>query len=263
MEWLMVLSDLQQQLKENGFCIVRNALTEPELKSARDGLQRGVEITRRKLGSTHIRNLDPNESNIRVNNLPAIDPVFIDLLRRPDALEAVTAVLGPNFLVSNFTANIALPGSGSMRLHSDQALVVPPPWPYSWAANIIWCLDDVYEANGATRYLPGSHHFQSLDEVPDDALEQTLPFEATAGSFIVMEGRLWHTSGKNVTHDERRRMMFAYYSSDFLRQQMNWAITLPSEVQSSLDQESKQLFGLMPAGNTRIGAQLTALDRAS
>jgi fumagillin biosynthesis dioxygenase len=175
----------------------------------------------------------------------------------------VTAVLGPHFLVSNFTANIALPGSGSMRLHSDQALVVPPPWPYSWAANIIWCLDDVHEANGATRYLPGSHKFQSLDEVPIDALENTLPFEAPAGSFIVMEGRLWHTSGRNVTSDERRRMMFAYYSSDFIRQQMNWAITLPASVQRGMDKDTKQLFGLMPAGNTRIGAQLTALTPAS
>jgi ectoine hydroxylase-related dioxygenase (phytanoyl-CoA dioxygenase family) len=28
------------------------------------------------------------------------------------------------------------------------------------------------------------------------------PFEASAGSFIAMEGRLWHTSGANVTADQ-------------------------------------------------------------
>ncbi|NNM88156.1 MAG: hypothetical protein HKL95_06520, partial [Phycisphaerae bacterium] len=142
---------------------------------------------------------------------------------------------------------------------SDQALVMPPPWPHIFAMNIIWCLDDVHEANGATRYLPGSHRYQSAEEVPADAIERTVEFEAPAGSFIAMEGRLWHTSGKNVTSNEHRRMMFAYYSSDFIRQQMNWAFTLPAEVQAGMDQKTRALFGLMPAGNTRIGAAMTAL----
>lgn len=79
------------------------------------------------MGSTHIPTLDPNPASIRVNNLPAIDPVFIDLLMRDDALAGVEAAIGEHFIISNFTANIALPGSGSMNLHSDQALVMPPP----------------------------------------------------------------------------------------------------------------------------------------
>jgi len=250
---------MQQQFRENGFCVFPNALSKLELDRARDALDRGVEITRKIMGSTHLKMLDPNEANIRVNNLPAIDPVFIELLTRPDATKAVEALLGPHFIVSNFTANIALPGSGSMNIHSDQALVMPPPWPHIFAMNIIWCLDDVHEANGATRYLPGSHRYQSSEEVPADAMERTVAFEAPAGSFIAMEGRLWHTSGKNVTSDERRRMMFAYYSSDFIRQQMNWGFTLPAEVQAGMDQKTRALFGLMPTGNTRIGAAMTAL----
>jgi ectoine hydroxylase-related dioxygenase (phytanoyl-CoA dioxygenase family) len=122
--------------------------------------------------------------------------------------------------------------------------------------NVIWCLDDVYAANGATRYLPGSHKIQSFDDVPKDAAERMRPFEAPAGSFIVMEGRLWHTSGANVTRSERRRMMFAYYSSDFVRQQMNWALILPSEVQAGMDAETRQLFGISELGNARIGSQI-------
>jgi hypothetical protein len=256
----MIGDSERQQLVEQGFCIVPRALSDAELERARAGLDKGVEVTRQLMGTTHLAMLDPNDANIRVNNLPAIDPVFIELLTRPDALAGVEAVLGPNFLVSNFTANIALPGSGSMKLHADQALVVPPPWPHPWALNIIWCLDDVHEANGATRYLPGSHRFRSLEDVPVDALDQTLPFEAPAGSFIVMEGRLWHTSGCNVTEHERRRMMFAYYSSDFIRQQFNWAFTLPAEVQNAMDAETRHLFGLEAMGNTRIGVQMTTLD---
>lgn len=259
----MVDQDKRRQLIENGFCVVEDALDARELEEARAALDKAIGIERRVMGSTHIKSLDPNPANIRVNNLPAADPVFIDLLTRDDALGAVEAVLGPNVLVSNFTANVALPGSGSMNVHSDQALVVPGPWPQPWAINIIWCLDDVHEANGATRYLPGSHRFQSKDEVPADAAERMVAFEAPAGSFVAMEGRLWHTSGANVTVDERRRMMFAYYSSDFLRQQMNWAMTLPKDVQDGMDGRARALFGLSPIGNTRLGSEMTRLKTAA
>jgi len=250
---------MRRQLQDEGFCVVRDVLSADELERARAGLDRAVEMTRRAMGSSHDLRLDPNENNIRAYNLPAADPVFVDLLRHPAALEAVEEVLGPHAIVSNFTANIALPGSGSMKLHSDQALVVPPPWHHPWALNIIWCLDDVHEANGATRYLPGSHRFRTFEEAPTDAMALTRPFEAPAGSFIAMEGRLWHTSGRNVTADERRRMLFAYYSSDFIRQQANWTVALPAEVQEGMDAETRALFGLGPAGNVRIGGTLTRL----
>jgi len=125
--------------------------------------------------------------------------------------------------------------------------------------NVIWCLDDGTEANGATRYLPGSHRLRTAEEVPANAIEKTLPFEAPAGSFVAMEGRLWHTSGHNTTKDQQRRMMFAYYSTDFIRPQVNWACCLPPEVQSTLDGRAKSLFGITPMANTRIGAALTRL----
>jgi ectoine hydroxylase-related dioxygenase (phytanoyl-CoA dioxygenase family) len=247
---------MRAQLREDGFCIVPSVLSADALARARAALDRAAEA----LGpAKHDNRIDPNDANIRVYNLPAVDPVFIELLRHPAATAAVEAVLGPHALVSNFTANIALPGSGSMNLHSDQALVVPPPWLQPWAMNIIWCLDDVYEANGATRYLPGSHRYRTFEEVPPDAMDKTRAFEAPAGSFVAMEGRVWHTSGRNVTADARRRMLFAYYSSDFIRQQANWEAALPAEIKDAMDPEARRLFGLGPLGNARIGGGLTRL----
>jgi len=34
-----------------------------------------------------------------------------------------------------------------------------------------------------------------------------IPFEAKAGSIVVMEGRLWHTSGANITS----RILFFHF----------------------------------------------------
>lgn len=249
--------DQRRQLADDGVCIVRNVLSGDDLDRVNAALAHGVALAEARSGTAHDARIDPNPSNLRVYNLPAVDPVFIELLRRDDVLAAVREVLGPDILISNFTANIALPGSGSMNLHSDQALVIPPPWLHPWALNVIWCLDDVDEENGATRYLPGSHRFQNFEDVPADAVEQTVAIQAPAGSFAVMEGRVWHTSGANVSKDRQRRMLFGYYSADFIRSQANWNAALPAVVQESLDDEMRGLFGLGPAGNVRIGGGIT------
>jgi fumagillin biosynthesis dioxygenase len=205
---------------------------------------------------TWIEALDPNDRNIRVFNLLDLDSVFRDLILHPLARAAVSSLLGDDWLISNFTANIALPGSRSMAIHSDQALVVPEPWLAPWALNVIWCLDDVHEGNGATRYLPGSHRWVSVSELPEDARDRTIPFEAAAGSVIVMDGRLWHTSGANTSRDEERALLFAYYTRDFLRPQVNWNAILSPSVLGSLDAELQQRLGTGPSANIRVGASL-------
>lgn len=86
-----------------------------------------------------------------------------------------------------------------------------------------------------------------------------MPFSAPAGSFVAMEGRVWHTSGANVTQDERRAMAFAYYTRDFIRPQVNWAMVMPPEVQAALDDEARQMLGISTMGNIRIGGGLTRL----
>lgn len=249
----------RRQLGEDGVCVVPQVLSLAELDRVNAALARGVALAEQRAGTAHDPRLDPNPSNLRVYNLPAVDPVFIELLRRDDVLAAVREAIGPHILISNFTANIALPGSGSMNLHSDQALVVPPPWLHPWALNVIWCLDDVDEENGATRYLPGSHQFRSFDDLPENAKELTVPIRAPAGSFVVMEGRVWHTSGCNISRGRQRRMLFGYYSTDFIRTQSNWNAALPEAVQDGLDDEMRGLFGLGPAGNVRIGGGITRL----
>ncbi len=253
------LTAAKTALARDGFCVVPNLLSGEEFARARDALSRTIDQMRERNISTYSETLDPNDANIRVYHLPEWDPVFIELLRHPVAKVLVEALLGPQAIVSNFTANVALPGSGSMNVHSDQALVVPPPWLEPWAMNVIWCLDDVHDANGATRYVPGSQSYTRFEDVPENLIEQSLAFSAPAGSIIAMDGRVWHTSGENVTENERRAMMFAYYTRDFIRPQVNWAVILSDETQAGLDEEGRQMFGLGPMGNIAIGGGLTRL----
>ena len=125
----MTLSNIQKdELVKNGFCILPGVLNQVRLNETRTALQRAIKKTIDRGIATHIPGLDPNENNIRVFNLLDLDPLFVDLISDAEALSIVEDLIGNDFIVSNFTANIARPGSGSMQLHSDLSLVHPPPW---------------------------------------------------------------------------------------------------------------------------------------
>ncbi|MCB2061386.1 MAG: phytanoyl-CoA dioxygenase family protein [Novosphingobium sp.] len=243
------LPEILDEVQETGFCVVPDMLDPARLARVRKAFGTAVEEMKRRGLVVFDPRLDPNPHNIRVNNLPDMDPVFIELLRDPNALAIARALLGETALVSNFSANVALPGSASMNLHSDQALIVPEPWSECWVLNVIWCLDEVRPDNGGTLYLPGSHRFRRREDVPADIGKALRPFHAPAGAFIVMEGRLWHTSGVNVTKDESRALLFALYGRNFVRQQMNWEALLSDGTKQALDKEMQALLGIGPLGN--------------
>jgi fumagillin biosynthesis dioxygenase len=227
---------IARDLDEQGFAIVEGVLTRSQAGALKSRLW---EIARRlaEAGiSTHTPIIDPNAQNVRVYDLPERDPAFLRLVSDEAVLRAVEACLGPDPIVSNFSANIARPGARAMHMHSDMALVMPGPWRECWALNLIWCLDDIEEANGATRYLPASHRYTELADLPADAEAQMRAFEAPAGAMIVMDGRTWHSSGDNVTADRDRALLFAYYTRGFIRQQTNWYEALGASTIAALDE---------------------------
>ncbi len=248
------------QLLDEGYCIVPGVLDTDACREGKRCLWAAAEESERRGAPIRNVGLDPNEHNVRVFNLLDLDPLFREWIQHPVAIELVTRLLGDGFLISNFTANIALPGSKPMELHSDQSIVVPEPWLEPWAINIIWCLDDVREANGATRFLPGSHHATRRGELPHDPASMLRSFEAAAGSVIAMDGRMWHTSGANTTRNEERALLFGYYSSDFLRPQTNWNAALSPATLAALSPQLRAWLGVEAEANLRLAQPLIRYD---
>jgi ectoine hydroxylase-related dioxygenase (phytanoyl-CoA dioxygenase family) len=249
----------RRQLRDDGWCVVPGVLSRTEADHVRDRLWRAAAENERRGEATRQVGLDPNEHNVRVFHLLERDAIFRELIQHPVAIDGVTTLLGPDFLISNFTANIALPGSQSMALHSDLSIVVPEPWFHPWSINAIWCLNDVDTENGATRYIPGSHKCRWRSELPENAAARTVPFEAPIGSVVFMDGRMWHTSGANVSPSRERALLFAYYSRSFIRQQQNWNAALSDETLAGLSPQMRAWLGLEARANSKLAEQLVRI----
>ncbi len=243
----MFTAEHRSQLSTDGYCTIEGVLNPEKARDVRRRLVLAAAESERRGIPTRIEALDPNASNVRVFNLLDLDPVFMELIQHPLALDVVQHLLGDDFIISNFTANIAKPGSGSMMIHSDLSFVLPEPWHAPWSLNTIWCLDDVTGENGGTLFMPGSHQFQTRSEVPSDIAQRMVPIEARAGSVVVMDGRLWHTSGANKTKNQERALLFGYYSRSFIQPQWNHNVGLSDATKR----------GLSPLMQRRLGLGLT------
>ncbi|KAK3647766.1 hypothetical protein LTR56_000709 [Elasticomyces elasticus] len=240
--------DAQERMKREGWCVIPDVIGPEHTQKVLDELWSVAGSASQRGEDTFLPFLDPNASNVRVFYLLE-HAIFRELIQHPTALHMVKSVLGQQFLISNFTANVARPGSKSMGLHSDQSLVTPDPWTRVEAMSVVWCLTDVYFENGATLYVPGSNKWQRRSDISKNAKTNLKPFEAKAGSIVVMDGTVWHTSGANVTKDQDRALLFAYYTAPHLRQQVNWTRKLSKEVQESLSPEMEEWLGLGVAAN--------------
>lgn len=253
-------ADVIGRFWSEGWAVIPDVLSPVEVDTARSALVDAAAASEAQGMPVRLDALDPGGRNIRVYDLVAHAKVFADLAEHPAVLPTVEALLGPEIILSNFTANTALPGSGSMNPHCDQSSVMPPPWTETWSMNAIWCLHDTDEENGATRYLPGSHEFTSFDDVPEEPRDGMRSFAASAGSVILMHGRLWHTSGENRSTARDRALLFAFYTRDFLRPQTNWWRSLGEEVREQLSPRMQALCCL-DYGNMAHGAYFVGGDR--
>jgi ectoine hydroxylase-related dioxygenase (phytanoyl-CoA dioxygenase family) len=167
--------------------------------------------------------------NQRIWMLPNKGRVFRDLALDPLVERMMGELLGPRFLLSSLTANIARPGGAPMRLHADQGYV--DFWTEKpLVANVLFMLDDFTERNGATRLVPGSHLNRQLRPY---APEETVPAEGPAGSVMVFDGRLFHGTGANLTDRDERRAILAYHCRPFVRQQENFFLGLDPAIRRS------------------------------
>ncbi len=234
--------EAKRVLDAEGVCVIEGVLDARGIARVKDALLRGISSDQSSGVPVRGFPFDPDSKNVRLFDLIGKDPVFVELVQHPLALELVRHQIGAPFLLSNFSANVTAPGSGAMYMHADQGYV-PAPWPpYPMATNVAWTLDDFTAENGGTRFVPRSHLRDHGPEPRFDGAD-TIAMECPAGSIFVMDARVWHQTGPNTSADQTRAGLFAYYVRPWIRPQWNWYQTVTPELLETLDTEMREMLG--------------------
>ncbi len=142
----------------------------------------------------------------------------------------------------HLTQMIAIGGGSPVQsIHRDQWAFDFFPFPdeFEVQCNTIWAFDDFTEANGATRVIPGSNHFEDRQRFD---VSDTEPAEMEAGSVLLYTGRLYHGGGANQT-DTTRHGLNLTYNVSWLRQEENQYLSVPREIAVDLDDDLLRLMG--------------------
>jgi ectoine hydroxylase-related dioxygenase (phytanoyl-CoA dioxygenase family) len=150
----------------------------------------------------------------------ALDERFIDLAMNQKVLALVEKLIQNAFILNQQNGIINPPGESYNQAawHRDlpyQHFVSSRPL----AVNALYCIDEFTTQNGATFVIPASH-FQ--EEFPSDSFieKHAKQICAAAGSFIVLNGMIFHRGSLNRTAFPRRAVNHLYTTA-FIKQQID------------------------------------------
>ena len=145
--------------------------------------------------------------NDLVNRGAQFDCIYV----HPPLIEACCHVLVKPFKLSTMLARTLRPGTKAQELHQDF-----PRDTSGWTmVGFILMIDEFRADNGATCFMPGSHHGPAA--LANDAARGS-PVVAcgSAGSMIVYNGAVWHGHGRNKTDSARRSIQGAFIRRDLI-----------------------------------------------
>ncbi len=239
-------------LAEQGYCLIEGVLDGEQLAEIQDSLHRLARFDRE---SGWVRDYgfgNDATANQRIWNLISRDPIFARLVEHPTALDFVRGVIGWPALLSSTSANVVVADDDNIAVHADMAYM-PEPWAKPHGVNIAWFIDDFTAENGATLARPGSHHL-NRDWREADGLDGFIPVEGKAGTMLVMDGRLWHSTGRNRS-GKPRAGIFNWYTLPIYLPQENWFLSLNPALRQFGSDELLTLLGFKPGLMGRVNGQ--------
>ncbi|MGD9989483.1 phytanoyl-CoA dioxygenase family protein [Pseudonocardia sp.] len=233
------LGPVKEQLRTDGYAVVPDVLTADEVAALRSRL---VQLAADEREAARALGAPESDEAQFVRTLVAKAQEFRDLAVHPTALELARHILGPDLLLWEAFANRVPPGGPAGGAHIDQG---PMPSDITWpvVCAFLYMLDDFTDENGATFVVPGSHRRHRDELTPESFAAGRVTATGTAGSVIVMDGRVWHSIGKNRTSDFWRHGALMFYSVPYLRVKENWAFLTPPEIVQDASPLLRELMG--------------------
>ena len=202
-----------QQLKTNGWCVLKNIIPEPEVHTVRDSVLQTVAQHRRDSAADSIG---------FVPGLIAHNQSFAPYLADARLMSICETLLGHDIRISYTSAIVNEPGNARGKWHADwpfnqnNAGHIPTPYPDAvFHLATLWMLSPFTEQNGGTLIMPGSHraNYNPTADCDIDPLSQ-LPGEmqptGPAGSVLILDSRMWHATASNHTEEPRVALAVRY-----------------------------------------------------
>ena len=208
-------ADHVAEILDRGYTVLPDAVPDDLRVAVLAAVDRSMAALEIPFGANHFL----GHRTRRLFNLLGRDPLFATVPLFEPVLDIATGVLDDGLLLSSLTAIETNPGQPAQPLHADTGSIPlrRPHQPIGCTA--IWALTDFTLANGATRFVPGSHHRDRIPtkgEVDPDEVQATMP----AGSVVLYDGAVWHAGGANDS-DGRRVGIVVNHCAGWVRQEEN------------------------------------------
>ncbi|UVJ45422.1 phytanoyl-CoA dioxygenase family protein [Pseudomonas sp. LS1212] len=204
------MTDYWQSLRQNGFVCLPSLIDDALLEPLRDDLACAIETCR----VVQQENGITQRTEQTAHHVLTHDSHFIELLERFSGwgiTELLQRMLDGAVILNSFGGlnNLNSTNAYVRNVHRDVR---------SWSAEsmqmaqALVLLDDFTQDNGATLFLPGSHHSAQR---PDEAVFEREAVKALgrAGSIYLFDSRIWHAAGVNATNNPRRCLTLTFTRS--------------------------------------------------
>ena len=201
-----------KDLEEQGFCILRGAVTPSWLESLTRSMDKAV-VEHRALQIKN--NSDIDIEGVALNVILS-DDTFVDFLGELVSLGLISELektfFKGKFILNSFSALNNLPGklNFSGAVHRDIKFFTGAS---DVMLNVLILLDDFTEKNGPTLVLPYSHR---IEEKPTDEqfYEKAIPILGKMGDILLFNSNVWHASSPNTTLEGRRALPLTFTKSN-------------------------------------------------
>lgn len=188
--------------------------------------------------------------------------IFEEAVCNPKLMALTEFSVGKGYIVNSIAGTVRRNATKPLPMHTDYNFMREPFPPFPQVVTALWACDDLTEAGGCTRLVPGSHRYRR-HPANGDGESDAIPLECPKGSLVMWDGAAWHGNCARTAPGERVCLHAAF--NRMVNRPMEDYSNLPREIIDRNPPEFAAMLGLNdPFGkSTRRGPDLTRSKYAS